>query len=116
MLVKTASRVGRFGDHGEQGDVKALVWFRVLNTLGISTWLQVCRGPVAYATWLWYTFLCVRVHAGDINDKLLTAAQAGETTVVGELELNGGGEDLKRMHFSSFWNSPEKVRGWKVRF
>ena len=65
ILVKTASCVG---DHGEKGNVKALVWFRVLNILGISTWLQVCRGPVAYATWLWYTFLCVRVHAGDIND------------------------------------------------
>ena len=49
ILVKTSSRVG---DHGEEGDVKTLVWFCVLHTLGISTWLQVCRGPtgIAYGT------------------------------------------------------------------
>ena len=34
VLVKTASRVG---DHGGKGDVQALVWFRVLNILGVST-------------------------------------------------------------------------------
>ena len=28
------------------------------------------------------------MHAGDINDKLLTATQAGEVTVVGELEVD----------------------------
>ena len=46
VLVKTTSRVG---NHREKGDVKALVWFRVLNILGVSTWLQVCCGPIAYA-------------------------------------------------------------------
>ena len=34
VLVKTASRVG---NHGEKGDVKTLVWLRVLSILGVST-------------------------------------------------------------------------------
>ena len=33
VLVKTASRVG---NHGEEGDVKTLVWRRVLSVLLIS--------------------------------------------------------------------------------
>ena len=47
ILVETASCVG---DHGKKGNVKALVWFRVLPILVISTRPQVCRGPVAYTT------------------------------------------------------------------
>ena len=42
ILMKTASRVG---NHGEKGDVKTLVWFRVLCILGVIARLQVCRGP-----------------------------------------------------------------------
>ena len=34
VLVKTASRVG---NHGEKGDVKTLVWLRVLGILGVGT-------------------------------------------------------------------------------
>ena len=33
VLVKTASRVG---NHGEEGDVKTLVWRRVLSVLLVS--------------------------------------------------------------------------------
>ena len=58
ILVKTASRVG---DYGEEGDVETLVWFRVLHTLGISTWLQVCCEPtstgIAYPMWRRKTIL-----------------------------------------------------------
>ena len=46
ILVKTASCVG---DHGEKGNVKTLVCFRVLAIiLVISTRPQVCRGPFSY--------------------------------------------------------------------
>ena len=34
ILVKTASGVG---NHGEKGDVKAVVWFHVLRVLVVST-------------------------------------------------------------------------------
>ena len=34
------------------------------------------------------TILGVRVHTGDINDELLTTAQASEVTVVGEPEVD----------------------------
>ena len=49
------------------------------------------------------------MHAGDINDKLLTATQAGEVTVVGEFELAllqlgvGPGSDLSPLPFSNFF-------------
>ena len=49
---------------------------------------QVRRGQVAYTTRQGYTILCVRVHTGHINGKLLTATQAGEVTVDGELEVD----------------------------
>lgn len=58
MVFLSSSRVG---DHREKGDVKALVWYRVLNILGVSTRLQVCRGPIAfvsnYTVFLPLTFL-----------------------------------------------------------
>ena len=65
--------------------VKTLVWFRVPTVLFVSTRAQVRRGPVAYTKLIQHghVCLCVRVHAGEINDKLLTATQAGEVTVVG---------------------------------
>ena len=45
--------------------------------------------------------LCVRVHAGDINDKLLTATQAGKVTMVGELEVDVALLELGTVRFGS---------------
>ena len=44
----------------------------------------------------------MRVHAGDINDKLLTATQAGEVTIVGEPEVDVTASFLYSMGHSHF--------------
>ena len=49
------------------------------------------RGPIAAVTWLLttvLTILVVRVHAGDINDEVLTATQACKVTIVAEPEVD----------------------------
>ena len=49
------------------------------------------RGPIAAVTCtqaIVPTILGVRVHAGDINDELLTTTQASEVTLVGEPEVD----------------------------
>ena len=49
------------------------------------------RGPITAVTCtltIVPTILGVRVHTGDINDELLTTAQASEVTSVGEPEVD----------------------------
>ena len=87
VLVKTASRVG---NHREEGDVKTLVWRRVLSVLLVSAELEVRHRPIAAVTWrptIVPTILGVRVHTCDVNDELLTTTQASKVTLVGEPEV-----------------------------
>ena len=49
------------------------------------------RGPITAITCtltIVPTILGVRVHTGDINDKLLTTTQASKVTLVGEPEVD----------------------------
>ena len=65
------------------------------------------RGPIAAVTWLLkmvLTILGVRVHAGDINDELLTTTQASKVSVVGEPEVDVA---LLKQEFATFFPSSE---------